>query len=97
MPIAVRVVAAVFGSLFFAAHLTCAAHAMRFHPTREGKLEAAGAVVPGSAGLLVTAAAVVAPPWWAIACLVPAVPLLVLGRAVYELVVFRDRGDRAHR
>jgi ABC-type phosphate transport system permease subunit len=60
--------------------------------SRDEWLEAAGAAVPVAAGLLIAAAALTAPAPVSVALAVVAMPVMVLGRAVYELVVFRSRG-----
>ena len=57
-----------------------------------GKLEIAGKVLPGFAGVLMVAAALLAPSGWGVVCAALAIPLMFIGRAVYELIVFRKSG-----
>jgi hypothetical protein len=92
MPFAFKVIIVCFGATFFLAHLAWALYAVRFYTARDDKLEAAGKVVPGFAGLLMVAAALLAPSGWSVVCGILAIPLMVVGRAVYELIVFRKSG-----
>ena len=80
-----------FGLLFFAFHAFWAVSGLRYARSRDDRLEAAGAVVPGLAGLLLAAAAVTSPALLSLGFAILSLPVLVLGRAVYELVVFRSR------
>lgn len=92
MPVAFKVIVVCFGALFFLAHLAWAVYSVRFFKARDDKLEAAGKVVPGFAGLLMVAAALLAPSGWSMVCAVLAIPLMIIGRAAYELIVFRKSG-----
>lgn len=83
-----------FGVLFFACHLVVALRGVRSTPSRDERVEAAGLIVPGVAGLLF-AVAVLAPwPLLGLVSAVASIPVLVLGRAAYECIVFR-RGGRS--
>lgn len=84
-----------FGSLFFAGHLISASVGFRVAKDRDERLEAVGAVVPGLAGVLIVLAFTV--PWSLVKLILAlaALPLIVIGRALYELIVFRGHGPRA--
>jgi hypothetical protein len=89
-PLAISMTA--FGFLFFAGHLIWAVVGVRSASGRDDRLELAGRAVPGIAGLLL-AVAVLAPwPLLGIGLVVMAMPVMVLGRAIYESIVFRRRG-----
>jgi hypothetical protein len=92
MPFAFQVFAVCFGVIYFLVHLAWAVYSVRFFTARDDRLEAAGKVIPGFAGLLVAAAALLLPSGWGVACTVVAFPLMFVGRAVYELIVFRNSG-----
>ncbi len=92
MPVAFKVIVVCFGAIFFLAHLAWAVYSVRFFTARDDKLQAAGKVVPGFAGLLMVAAALLAPSGWSVLCVVLAIPLMIIGRSVYELIVFRKGG-----
>ena len=77
-----------FGLLFTVFHVFWAVEGLRYARSRDQRLEAAGAAVPGLAGLMLVAAAVAAPGLISIVFAVASVPLMVLGRAMYELLVF---------
>ena len=79
-----------FGLLFFLGHLVVTQANVRRATTRDDRLEALGLLVRGLAGLML-AVAVAARPWPAIgmALALAAILTLILGRAAYELVVFR--------
>jgi hypothetical protein len=80
------------GAVIFLVHLASAIYSVRFFTDRNEKLEAAGKVVPGLAGLLFVAAALLWPSGWVVLCLALSVPVLTVGRAIYELIVFRNGG-----
>ena len=93
MPEWSRIAATSFGILFFVGHLIWAIYSLRFQSTREERLEAAGIVVPGLAGLLIAASAWVPPGygWAVLSILIVAAVLIIVGRAIYELIVFGNR------
>jgi len=92
MPVAFKIFVVCFGAIFFVMHLAWTFYSVRFYTARDDKLEAAGKVVPGFAGLLIVASALLAPSSWSLLCVVLAIPLMIVGRAVYELIVFRQSG-----
>jgi hypothetical protein len=65
--------------------------AIRTARSRGQRLEAMGALVPGLSGLLMAAAALSRSRLWSLTLLVVSVPVMVLGRALYELAVFRPK------
>ncbi len=83
-----------FGLLFFVFHLFLATIGVRSARTADDRLEAAGAIMPGVAGLLIAATWAVAwtlPPFVVIGLLASGIFVLVFGRATYEGIVFRPR------
>lgn len=80
-----------FGCLFFAGHLISAGVRFRAATNRNARLEAVGAVVPGLAGVLIVLAFIAPWPFVKLLLALAALPIIVLGRASYELVVFRRR------
>ena len=79
-----------FGLVFFLFYLSLAILGFRRSASRDDRLEAAGAVIPGLAGLGIVGAVWAGPPW-AFALIAASVPFMTVGRAVYELIVFRPR------
>ena len=92
MPVAFKVIVVCVGALFFVGHLAWAVYSVRFFSARDDRLEAVGKVVPGLAGLLMVAGALGAPSGWAVVCTVLAFPVMIVGRAAYEFIVFRMGG-----
>jgi hypothetical protein len=92
---ALKIIGVVFGCFFFAAHLLSASTGVRAGKDRDARLQAFGAIVPGFAGVLIVVALL--SPWWPakIISSLAVVPLIVFGRAFYELLVFRKRRPRA--
>lgn len=87
-----RLCLAVFGLLFFAFQVVMALlGGVRSASDRDRRIEAAGSIVPGLAGLFIAAACF--SPWRALLLVmaVASVVFLVFGRAGYELIVFRPR------
>lgn len=91
MPVAFRIIVVCFGAAFFLAHFAWAIYSFRFFTSRGDRLAAVGKVVPGFAGVLMIAA-VFLPPLGGLICAVLAIPLIIVGRAVFELIIFRTRG-----
>lgn len=89
MPFTFKVIVICFGALFFIAHLAWAACSVRFYTARNDKLESLGKAVPGFAGLLLVTLVLLPPSGWSVVCAVAAISLMIVGRAVYELIVFR--------
>ena len=56
---------------------------------KDTKLEKLGAAVPGIAGLMLSLSTVLEPKLLSIAL----IPVLFVGRACYELIVFNDKGN----
>ncbi len=93
IPLWIKVVATAFGLLFFAGYLLLAVVGVRSAPTRDRRMEAIGAVIPGVAGLLLVVAFLAPWPLLSFSSAAVAVPVMLLGRAVYEdLIAFRPRG-----
>jgi hypothetical protein len=90
LPLWVKIVAVAFGAAFFVAHVLLAVHGMRCALTRDQRVEAAGALVPGVSGLLIAFAVASPWPWLGFAASALAAVTIVLGRALYEMIVFRD-------
>ncbi len=84
-----------FGLLFFLGHIPIVVANVRAATTRDDRLESLGLLIRAVPGLLL-ALSVLAWPWPVVgfALLVAAVPTLVLGRAVYELIVFGEGAGR---
>jgi hypothetical protein len=87
----IRFAAAFFGLFFFLYHLIIAVSGIRTALSRDQRLESAGALVPGLSGLLMATAAWSPSRLLSLALVVVALPVLVLGRALYELAVFRPK------
>src|SRR5262245_32543554 len=79
-----------FGLVYFLFSLSLAILGFRRSASRDDRLEAAGVVIPGLAGLGIVGAVWVGPPW-ALALIAASIPFMAVGRAVYELIVFRPR------
>ena len=94
LPDLIRAILICLGAIFFLAHFASAIYSVRCFKNRNEKLEAAGKVVPGLAGLLFVAAGLLWPSGWAPVCLALSLPVLIVGRAIYELIVFPNRGGR---
>lgn len=78
----------IIGSVWFVAHVAWAFYAVRYCSTGDQLLEALGVIVPGLGGLCLLLAGVLTSPIWSLICLVIALPLMIVGRACYELIVF---------
>lgn len=93
MPFWVQLGVTILGVLFFAAYLAATLYNLKFKRTRDERLEAAGAVIPGISGLIL-ASMVWFPPgfgWAVISVIILAAFLVIGGRALYEGIVFRRR------
>ena len=84
-----KVCGACFGLVFFLYFWLVALWGMSSATSREHRLEAAGAMVPGFSGLLLAAALWSSSRAVGLGLAVAALPILVIGRAIYEVVVFR--------
>ncbi len=80
-----------FGCLFFVFYLFLAGVGFRTAKDRNARLEAVGAAVPGLAGVLIVLAFIVPWPLVKLLMALTALPVIVLGRASYELMIFRRR------
>jgi hypothetical protein len=89
IPFWFKIAIIAFGLLFFAGHLLLAILGVRRATTRDNRLVAVGVVVPGIAGLFLAGAALSTTPVLGLVLLAPFLPILVIGRAVYELVLYR--------
>jgi len=89
-----EIIGIVFGCLFFAGHLIRAGFCFRAAQNRAARLEAIGAAVPGFAGVLLVLSIVVH--WLPVklALLLAAMPVMVVGRACYELIIFARGGPQ---
>ncbi|MDA0588697.1 MAG: hypothetical protein O2820_13050 [Planctomycetota bacterium] len=88
MPDRFRYIVIAFGTLFFLGHVGWMLFSLTHAVDRSTRLEYAGKVVPGFAGLCVVGATITTSPLLAIALYVAALPVMIVGRAVYEQVVF---------
>ena len=92
MPIWLAVPVSILGVMFFTGHVLWVRYALRCALTPEQRREFFGKVIPGLAGLLVAAAPWVSfKPFAAALCLAGMI-IIILGRGVYEMFVFRNRG-----
>ena len=91
MPTWIRLSVIAVGGLIFALHAWKALAGMRLALSPTQKLEAAGALVPGLGGLLLVAAVHVPSVRLRLVISAAGFLLLVAGRPLYELVVFRGR------
>lgn len=83
------------GLLFYLGHAWFTVAKYRAMTTRDDRLEALGLLVPGLSGLsLALAIAARTSPSFSIILLVLAFFNLILGRAIYELIVFRPSSGR---
>jgi hypothetical protein len=87
-PLWLKIVASALGLLVCLGHVVSAVVGTRSARTPEQRTEAAGAIVPGVAGLLLVATVVSPSRPLSLLSACAALPTLVLGRAVYELVAF---------
>lgn len=83
-----------FGLLVFTLFLLKAMYQLRFAATRDQRLESAGAAVPGVGGLCLAGIAYSTSLALSIGLAVVGLATLVVGRAVYELIVFQPRSPR---
>ena len=90
-PTWVRVGAVALGVSFFGAHVFLAVMGVRRATNRDDRLEAAGLLVPGLAGLLLAAAYLSPTAALSLTLVLAALPVMIVGRAIYELLVFRPR------
>lgn len=93
MPIWFCYATTTFGILFFVAHLGLMLHSLPFASDRDTYFEFLGKAVPGFAGILITCAVWVDSALFAILLNILAGFVMILGRAVYELIIFRGRSD----
>jgi hypothetical protein len=89
MPDWIRYVQTAFGILFFSGHVLWMVCSLRFARSPADRLEYVGILVPGSAGIMIAAIPWVTYPPLGIALCFAGLLVMVLGRALYELVVFR--------
>ncbi len=89
MPDWFRYLTIAFGVLFFVAHLAWILYSLPFAQDRAKRLEYFGKLVPGFAGIFIALAVWVQSPLLAVALAITGGFVLILGRAVYELIVFR--------
>lgn len=92
IPFWFRFAAIIIGLVLFAFQLTLAILGFRSAQSRDDRREATGAIIPGIAGLILIAGVLIPSRPACIVLMGLALPILVLGRAVYELVTFRKRG-----
>jgi hypothetical protein len=84
-----------FSLLFFLSHIGFTLAKFQAMTTRDDRLEALGLLVPGSSGLILALAlAVRTSPRSVVILVVLAFVNLILGRAIYELIVFRPSSGR---
>jgi predicted membrane channel-forming protein YqfA (hemolysin III family) len=88
-----RYLAIAFGVLFFIAHLAWMLYSLPFAQDRAKRLEYFGKVVPGFAGICIALAVWVQSPLLAVPLMIAGGFVLILGRAVYELIVFRGNAE----
>ena len=87
------IVVSVFGVLFFAFHLLLTVTYFYRAGSREYRGEAIGQLIPGTAGLCLVAAVLIPSRLFSgLLCLL-GLPILILGQAIYEHFVFRNRRD----
>ncbi|TWU24323.1 hypothetical protein Pla52o_22500 [Novipirellula galeiformis] len=75
--------------LFFVVHLAWMLYSLPYARDRDTRLELIGKIVPGFARLCIAGSVLIPSPVHSIALVVVAFPILVVGRACYELLVFR--------
>lgn len=93
MPDWIRYLAISFGVLFFVAHVAWMLYSLPFASDRDKRREYFGIIVPGFAGLCIAGAAWLQSPLISVVLGLLGGLLLLFGRAVYELVVFRGNAD----
>ncbi|QEG22272.1 hypothetical protein [Mariniblastus fucicola] len=86
--------AITFGSLIFFAHLVWMLYSLQYTQDRDRRLECFGKIVPGLAGICIVFAALAQNPFVSVALGLAGGIVLILGRAVYELIVFGGNGDQ---
>ena len=91
MPDWFRYTVIAFGVLFFVAHVALMLLSLPYARTRDDRLEFIGKCVPGLGGLSIAVSVIVSSPTVGILLSLLGLPIMLLGRAVYELVVFRSR------
>jgi TRAP-type C4-dicarboxylate transport system permease small subunit len=89
MPEWLKVTATCLSVGFFLAHAWRAWMLTTRADSRERRKEAVGAAVPGLAGLLWCTAIYAPALWLKFVLVLLAIPVLMVGRAIYELLVFR--------
>jgi hypothetical protein len=94
VPTGLVVAGVAYGLLFAAWQGFWVVAGLRSARSRDERLGATGAAVPGAAGRLIAAAALTAPAPLSVGPAILAVPVVLVGRAVDELVVFRPRRQR---
>lgn len=82
-----------FGVLFFVVHAAWMVYSLPYARDRDDRLEFIGKIVPGFAGLCIVGAVLSPWPLLSIALYLAAIPMMVAGRALYELIVFRPEHD----
>ena len=93
MPDWFRYLVIAFGALFFVAHLAWMLYSLPYAQDRAKRLENFGKLVPGFAGVCFALAAWIRSPLPSVAFAVAGGFLMILGRAVYELIVFRGNAE----
>ena len=89
MPEWIRYVVTAFGILFFSGHILWMVYSLRLARSSADRLEYIGIIVPGSAGIVIATIPWVSFPLLKIALCLAGLLVMVLGRALYDLVVFR--------
>jgi hypothetical protein len=82
-----------FGILFFVAHLALMVYSLPFARDRDTQFEYFGKIVPGLAGIGIACAAFVESSLLSILLVVVSGFVMILGRVIYELIVFRGSSD----
>lgn len=93
MPDWFRYTAIAFGISFFVAHLALMVYSLPFARDRDTRFDYFGKIVPGLAGIGIACAACVDSSLLSILLVVVSGFVMILGRAIYELFVFRGGSD----
>ena len=93
MPDWIRYLAISLGALFFVTYIAWMLYSLPFASDRKKRREYFGIIVPGCAGVCIAGAAWLQSPLISVVLGLLGGALLLFGRAVYELVVFRESAD----
>ena len=91
MPGWFKISATIVGLLFFSFHAILSLIRLRAARSREDRIDGIGTLVPGLGGLLFGAAVAVKPALAAFGIAALGTLLFIFGRAVFELIVFRQQ------